>query len=285
VLHPHLALDTDYVARFKREVQISRALISPHIVRVRDWGQDGEAYYLVMDLVEGTTLADVLATRGRLDPMEATSIALQMALALDEARRHKVVHRDVSPQNVLIDFEGHARMTDFGIARDMSTNFTSTTMFLGKPQYASPDQWSGKVDIRSDIYSLGVVFYQMLTGATPFNAPTAIEVLRMHEERPPPPLTALTPGIPPDVEQVVSRCLAKRPGQRYQTPAALVDDLQAILTGGLISDDHGQVALPSQDSYSRGTSPRRQQAGLIFLGVWLAAGLVVAVVTLTLVPK
>jgi serine/threonine protein kinase len=223
VLHPHLAADSDYLKRFHREVRIARRLSSPNIVRLLDAGSDGSTHFLAMEYVDGQTLAQLLSSQGKLPVGQAVSFAMQIASALDEAHANGIIHRDISPQNILIDGVGTVKVADFGIARDTSETATiGTALLMGRPHYTSPDQWNGRADIRSDIYSLGVVLYQMLTGTVPFSDNTPLGTLRMHQERLPPPLRELRPEVSAELHGIVHKCLAKRPDDRYQVPSEII---------------------------------------------------------------
>jgi len=227
VMDSRLARDPDYVRRFQREAEIAKKLDSPHIVRVLDSGQDGNQHYLVMEYVEGKNLTEVLRERGKLPPEEARSIATQVALALEAAHANGVVHRDIKPGNILIDEHRTAKVTDFGIARAAdSTTITKTGLFLGTLSYAAPELLAGKADIRSDIYSLGVVLYQMLAGRVPFESDTPLALMDMHRSQEPPTLESLGVRVPGDLRAIVARCLAKRPQERYRSPAELTAALE-----------------------------------------------------------
>jgi len=240
IMHAHLAEDPDYVRRFQREARIAVELHSPFIVRVLDSGQDGGQHYLVMEFVEGKNLAQVLQERRKLPPEEARAIATQVALALEAAHARGVVHRDIKPGNIIIAGEGKAKVTDFGIARAAdSTTFTPPGSILGTMRYAAPEVWAGKSDIRSDIYSLGIVLYQMLAGRVPFEADTLGALMDMHRSQEPPTLESLGVRVPGDLRAIVARCLAKKSNERYQSPAELTAVLEgrapaaeAVPTGG-----------------------------------------------------
>jgi len=265
VLRSELAEDEDYVRRFRREATIVKGLDSPHIVRVLDYGQDGERHYLAMEYVEGETLAQRLRERGRLPTEEARTIATHVALALDAAHQKGIVHRDIKPGNILIASDGTAKVADFGIARDTgSTTITKTGFFLGTVQYSSPEALVGKTDIRSDIYSLGIVLYQMLSGRVPFEAETPLAVMRMHETASPPSLESLGLRVPDDLRGVAERCLAKRPEERYQTPGEMLLALDAraraavvasATEGQLAEDPRQHVRARLAERGSRGSSP------------------------------
>ena len=189
VLHQHLAEDPDYIKRFQREARIAQSLDSPRIVRVLEAGRDGDRHFLVMEHVEGKNLAQVIGKEGALPIDRAVDITSQIAEALEVAHRQGVVHRDIKPGNVIVMPGGQVKVADFGVARALGqSTMTATGMMFGTPEYMSPDHLSGTVDIRSDIYSLGVVLYQMLAGTVPFESDTPWAVLDMHRTRVPPPL-------------------------------------------------------------------------------------------------
>ncbi len=223
VLHPHLAKDPDFVRRFHRGARIARKLEDPNIVRVLDHGRDGGQQFLVMELVEGKTLLDVLSTRAKRSDKEARSIVRQVALALDAAHQQGVVHRDIKPGNILVTKDGVAKVTDFDIARAIdATRMTRTGLFMGSVRYAAPEAFSGRADIRSDIYSLGIVLYEMLTGRVPFDADTPLAVMEMHRTTEPPGLEQLDRLGEGTLAAVVQRCLEKRPEERFQDPRKLL---------------------------------------------------------------
>jgi len=286
VLHPHLAKDPDYVRRFEREARIAKALDSPHTVSVLDYGQDGGQHYLAMEYVEGESLAQLLRERGKLPPEEARSIATQVALALEAAHRKGIVHRDIKPGNILIAPDGTAKVADFGIARDVdSTTITKTGFFVGTLSYAAPELLAGKSDIRSDIYSLGVVLYQMLSGRVPFEAETPLELIDMHRSQEPPTLESLGVAVPPDLRAIVTRCLVKKPEERYQEPGELL----AVLEGKPVA---GAAAVPVAGAGDGGAPPPPtlvwrgsdwfggRRMGYVLLGAG-AAGVVLAAVLVT----
>jgi serine/threonine protein kinase len=228
LLHPHLASDPEYVRRFKREARIARSLNSPNIVRVLDFGQDGESQYIVMEYVEGQTLGQLVQKQGPLPIDQAISIASQVAAALDEAHKHSVVHRDIKPQNIIIAPNGVVKVTDFGVARVLGeTTMTQHGTFMGTAPYMAPDHIFGGVDTRSDIYSLGIVLYQMLTGAVPFNADTPWATLELHKSASLPPVNGLRTDAPPWLVRITNRCLEKRPDRRFKTPGELMNALWA----------------------------------------------------------
>jgi serine/threonine-protein kinase len=231
LLLPAFADDPDFITRFRREAQAASALRHPNIVRVLDWGADGDAY-LAMELVRGGDLADRLA-RGALGVAECVRVAMRLAEALEAAHARGLVHRDVKPQNILLDEQGEPKLADFGIARALwLTQITRTNMIFGSPHYLSPEQARGvHVDERADLYGLGVVLYEMLTGRPPFVADTAVAVALKHvHERPQSP-RSLRREIPRAVEAVVLRALAKDPRQRQQSAREFRDALARALPG------------------------------------------------------
>ena len=223
VLAPHLTWESHFVDRFRREAQMVAALNHPNIVIIHAIGEQGGFHYLVMDLVVGEPLSTLIRRHGPLPPAQVARILSQVADALDYAHSRGLIHRDVKPGNILVDSEDRVTLTDFGIARAVEgTRLTMTGMSLGTPQYMSPEQIVGNpVDARTDVYSLGVVLYEMLTGRVPFTADTPVAVMHMQTNTPPPSPRTHMPSLPREVEQVVLRALAKDPGARYSSAGAL----------------------------------------------------------------
>src|ERR1700688_3497374 len=228
VLFPELSVDRAFVERFRREAQAAANLSHPNIVPVFDWGEDSGSYFIVMEFVDGRALSSILRTAGPLHPDRAAEIAADVAGALAYAHRHGVVHRDVKPGNVLITEEGTIKVTDFGIARAVNTeeSLTQTGAVMGTATYFSPEQAEGMgVDSRSDIYSLGVVLFEMVTGRPPFMGDTPVAVASKHVRDHPPAPREVNPGVPPDLEAIILKCLAKSPDHRYATAEELRADL------------------------------------------------------------
>jgi serine/threonine-protein kinase len=230
VLHPHLAGDPEMRTRFRREAEAAARLQHPHVVPIVDYGVSGAVEYLVMPYLSGGSLADAGAGGRRVAPERAATAAAQAARGLDYAHRQGVVHRDVKPDNVLFDGDGHAVVTDFGIASArFHARLTATGRAMGTPHYMSPEQAMGRVlDGRSDVYALGVVLYELLAGAPPFDAPDAYAVGYKHVHEAPVPLEVAAPGAPPALAAVVMRALAKNPDERYARAADLADELEAF---------------------------------------------------------
>ncbi len=234
VLFPELSIDRTFVERFRREAQAAANLSHPNIVPVFDWGEDSGTYFIVMEFIDGRALSSILKTAGPLHPDRAAEITADVALALDYAHRHMVIHRDVKPGNVLITDEGQVKVTDFGIARAVNTDesLTQTGAVMGTATYFSPEQAEGLgVDARSDIYSLGVVLYEMVAGRPPFigDSPVAVASKHVREQAPAP--RQFNPSIPPDLEAIILKCMAKSPEYRYATGGDLRVDLLRFREG------------------------------------------------------
>ncbi|HVL04268.1 MAG TPA: protein kinase, partial [Acidimicrobiales bacterium] len=200
VLFPEFATDPTFVQRFRREAQAAANLSHPNIVSVYDWGEEGGTYFIVMEYVEGHSLAQTIKNESRIHPDRAADITTDVAAALGFAHRNGVVHRDVKPGNVLISPNGQVKVADFGIARAVSNqeNLTQAGTVMGTATYFSPEQARGEsVDPRSDVYSLGVVLYEMLTGRPPFTGDSPVAVAYKHVQEAPPPPRSLNPDIPP----------------------------------------------------------------------------------------
>jgi serine/threonine-protein kinase len=227
VLLPKYASDPTNVERFRREAQAAAGLNHPHIVSVYDWGEGDDTSFIVMEYVPGQTLRDVMQAYGPLNPMDAARIAAEIADALSFAHAHGVVHRDVKPGNVLVTPHGEVKVTDFGIARaDTSDPLTKTGAVLGTATYFSPEQAQGlPLDGRSDVYALGVVLYQMLTGVVPFTASSPVSVAYKHVREEPAPPSSIAPGLPAAMDRIVLTALAKDVDDRYASAQDLRADL------------------------------------------------------------
>lgn len=231
VLHRHLARDPEMRTRFRREAEAAARLRHPHVCAILDYGWAGDLEWLCMPYLAGGSLADGMTGRRIVAPERAAAVAAQAAQGLDYAHRHGVVHRDVKPDNVLFDAEGHAVVTDFGIASArFHARLTATGRAMGTPHYMSPEQAMGKLlDGRSDVYALGVLLYEMLAGDPPFDGPDAYSVGYKHVHEAPVPIEVAATGVPPALAAIVMRCLAKSPEERYQRAAELADALVGFL--------------------------------------------------------
>jgi eukaryotic-like serine/threonine-protein kinase len=229
VLHQGLAADHRAVARFRREARAVAALDHPNIVSIYDVGVDGETPFMVMELVDGEPLSTIVWRTGPLAFERAVGIAAEVAAALAFAHDRGIVHRDVKPGNVMVGPSGNVKVLDFGIARALHwTPLTEGGPIQGTAEYVSPEQVRGlALDGRSDIYSLGIVLYEMLAGHPPFRGDTAVAVAFRHLEEQPQPIRATRPRVPRAIEAIVMRCLAKKQRRRYQDAARLAEDLMA----------------------------------------------------------
>ncbi len=235
VLHPRYAADPGFVARFRQEAQAAANLSHPGIVNMYDWGRDGETYYIVMEYVRGTDLKHLIEERGAIDPMKAAEYASQVCGALAVAHGYDIIHRDIKPHNIVLTPDGAVKVMDFGIARAGNTTMTQTGSVLGTAHYVSPEQAQGRaLGPASDLYSLGIVLYELTTGKLPFDADTPVAVaLKQVNEQPVPP-RQINPEIPAALEAVIMRALQKDPAARYASAEEMRADLKRVLAGGAV---------------------------------------------------
>ncbi len=229
VLKAEFRGDGGFIAKFRKEAQAAAGLAHPNIVNVYDVGEDRGLYYIVMELVEGITLKNYIDKKGKLSVKEATSIAIQVSLGLECAHNQGIVHRDVKPQNIIISVDGKVKLSDFGIAKAINSN-TITANVMGSVHFSSPEQVRGGfADSKSDIYSLGITMYEMVTGRVPFDGDTtvAIAIKHLQEEIIPP--SRYTPDLPYSLEQIILKCTQKNPERRYANIGLLIDDLKRSL--------------------------------------------------------
>jgi len=259
VLHPYLVEGEDFLARFEREAKAVAGLRHANIVQIHDFNVEDEQYYMVMEFVNGGTLQEklqALSKKSAYLPIEqVASILHQVGAALDYAHQKDILHRDIKPSNILLDLQGNAFLADFGIARMMSTTqFTATGALIGTPTYMSPEQGQGlELDAASDIYSLGIVLFEMLTGKTPFSSDTPLAVIHKHIHEPLPLASELRPDIPRSVENVIEKAVEKDPRNRYQSASefatafenALTPEAIAKLDSTFTPGEHPVTALPT----------------------------------------
>ena len=228
--------DPNFVERFRREAKAAAGLNQANLVSIYDWGEVDGTYFIVMEYVEGETLKDLVRRQGRLGGSEAVRISLQLLAALEFAHRAGIVHRDIKPQNVMIDRDGNVKVMDFGIARAGDSGMTEAGSILGTAQYLAPEQAKGhQVDERSDLYSVGIVLYEMLTGTVPFKGDSAVTVALKHVNEMAAEPAQLVPGMPYALNQIVLKAIAKDPDQRYQSAEQFARDLRSAQVGGPVA--------------------------------------------------
>ena len=232
IMLPQYAGDATFAARFKQEAQAAAGLQSPYIVGVYDWGKDGDTYFIVMEYLRGTDLKSGIRSHGALDPKKVAQIGSQICAALTVAHRHEIVHRDIKPQNIMVQPDGNIKVMDFGIARAKNSHLTQDNNVLGTAHYVSPEQTRGQdLGPTSDIYSLGVVMYECATGRVPFDGDDAISVaLKQVNELPVPP-SQVNPGVDPTLERIILRCMEKDAANRFQSAEELRQALNSYLSG------------------------------------------------------
>src|SRR5918996_4793917 len=243
ILNDRYANDDAFIERFRREAKSAASLSHPHIVSIYDRGEAEGTYYIAMEVIEGRSLKELILTRGALPVDTAIGYAKQLLEALRFAHRHGIIHRDIKPHNVLVSADQHVKaneprlkVADFGIARHGASQMTEAGSIMGTAQYLSPEQARGApVTAASDLYSAGVVLYEMLTGKVPFTGDSAIEIAMKHVNELPRPPSKLRAEIPPELDQIVLRALAKEPEERYQTADEFIEDLERVEAGLPIS--------------------------------------------------
>ena len=229
VLKQEFSENTSFVSKFRVEAQAAASLMHPNIVNVYDVGEENGVHFIVMELVEGITLKKYIEKKARLSVKEAVSIAIQACMGLEAAHNNHIIHRDIKPQNIIISKEGKVKVTDFGIAKAATSN-TITSNVMGSVHYTSPEQARGGYsDERSDIYSMGITLFEMLTGRVPFNGDTTVAIAIKQIQEPMPSPRDFVPEIPVSVEQIVLKCTQKSPDRRYQSVGDLISDLKKSL--------------------------------------------------------
>lgn len=257
VLKQEFSDNANFVSKFRVEAQAAAGLMHPNIVNVYDVGDEKGMYYIVMELVEGITLKKYIEKKSRLSVKESVSIAIQVSMGLEAAHKNHIIHRDIKPQNIIISKDGKVKVTDFGIAKAATSN-TITSNVMGSVHYTSPEQARGGYsDERSDIYSLGITMFEMLTGRVPFNGETTVAIAIKQIQTPMPSPREYVPDIPRSVEQIVLKCCEKSPDRRYQNMEELIKDLKQSLIHP--DDDFVRVINPDEEGATRLADRSEQQ--------------------------
>lgn len=243
VLKQEFSENKNFVSKFRVEAQAAAGLMHPNIVNVYDVGEEDDIHYIVMELVEGITLKKYIEKKSRLSTKEAISIAIQVAMGIEAAHNNHIIHRDIKPQNIIISKEGKVKVTDFGIAKAATSN-TITSNVMGSVHYTSPEQARGGFsDEKSDIYSMGITFFEMVTGRVPFNGDTTVSIAIKHIQDQMPSPREFVPEIPVSVEKIILKCTQKSPDRRYQTMGEMIRDLKR----SLINPDEEFVQIDTND--------------------------------------
>jgi eukaryotic-like serine/threonine-protein kinase len=287
VMHDRYTADGDYVERFRREARAVAQLSHPSIVTVIDRGEQDGRQFIVFEYVDGENLKSLVEREGPLPEREAVELALQIARALGFAHEHGLVHRDVKPQNVLLNGDGAAKVTDFGIARslDVQGGLTQTGTVMGTSDYIAPEQARGqRVDAQSDVYSLGAVLYELLTGEVPFPADNFVAVAMRHINEPPPSVRERRPDVSPRLDAAIRRAMAKEPRDRFRSMDELCDELTAVLAADDDAATGAQtvvVAPRRPPARARGDRPTVGPVILFLAGLAVLAGVLAAVFAFT----
>jgi beta-lactam-binding protein with PASTA domain/predicted Ser/Thr protein kinase len=243
ILNDRHAADDSFIERFRREAKNAAGLSHPNIVSIYDRGEAEGTYYIAMEFLDGRSLKELIVSRGPAPIKTAVEYARQILAAIGSAHRHGIIHRDIKPHNVLVGPEGRLKVTDFGIARSGASQMTEVGSIIGTAQYLSPEQARGApVDQTSDLYSVGVVLYELLTGQVPFTGDTPLEIAMKHLSEPPRPPSELRPEVPHDLDLVVLRALAKDPSDRYGSAEEMDADLDRVLQGLPVGDETATAA-------------------------------------------
>ncbi len=275
VMHLELSNEDELLARFQREAHILLNLSDPHIVRIFDYGNDNNTPYIVMDYIDGQSLKYYLINNGPFEPLRALNYTYQIAEGLDTAYKQGVVHRDIKPQNILINSKDMVKITDFGLARSRETvTLTQSNVFMGTAYYISPEQAeSGRsADSRSDLYSVATVLFEMLTGRPPFTGDTAVDIVIKHMNEKVPSICRLRTELPAEMDLFMQKALAKSPADRYTTPREFIlaleqlqDRLQAMPPAERVGARNGGLAKSGKVNQQRLAPPSQKEARIIVL--------------------
>ena len=261
VLRGDLSNDEKFVRRFQREALSASSLAHPNIVEMYDVGEDDGTYYIVMEYVEGKTLKQLLKKRGTLTLSEAIDIMSQLTDGMAHAHDSYIIHRDLKPQNIMIKDDGQIKITDFGIAMALNaTQLTQTNSVMGSVHYLPPEQASGKgCTIKSDIYSMGIIFYELLSGSLPFRGDNAVEIALKHMKEPLPSLRDDNPSIPQSIENIIKRATAKNPKNRYETAREMHEDLLTALDDSRMDEEEYKYKYPEHESEGKKTKTAQKK--------------------------
>lgn len=250
VLKSEFTSDATFVSKFKMEAQAAAGLSHPNIVNIYDVVDEGDIHFIVMELVEGITLKSYITKKGHLEVKEAIGIAIQVASGIEAAHEQHIIHRDIKPQNMLISMDGKVKVADFGIARAVSSQTMNAATVVGSVHYISPEQARGGYsDERSDLYSLGITMFEMVTGHVPFAGDNTVTVALAHLEDPMPDPRTLNPEVSPSLARIILKCTEKRPERRYPSAAAVISDLRRAL----LNDDDPNVGVIEEEDHSSDT--------------------------------
>jgi len=289
VLYRRFAQDAEFVERFKREAQSAAGLTHPNVVNVFDRGEHDGTYYIAMEYLPGRTLKEVVGERGVLDQESVIDIGIQILRAASFAHRRGVVHRDLKPHNVMLDDGGNAKVTDFGIARAGASEMTEAGSIMGTAQYLSPEQAQGQLATpQSDLYSVGIILYELLTGRLPFDGESAVAIAVQHLNDPPTPISSLRPDVAPELEAAVMRALAKDPAARWADADEFIRALEGA-RAGLATQPLGQdtaafAPVPAPVVAGNGAPPPpEEKEGRRWRWPWIALGLTALLIALAAV--
>ncbi|MFR7385303.1 MAG: Stk1 family PASTA domain-containing Ser/Thr kinase [Anaerostipes sp.] len=269
VLKSEYVEDEKFLRKFETEAQAVARLSHPNIVNIYDVGIEDGINYIVMELAEGITLKEYIRKKGYLTPKETVEISTQIASAISHAHKNHIIHRDIKPQNILVSDTGIIKVTDFGIAKATSSNtVTSTATAMGSVHYISPEQAKGRFcDEKSDIYSLGITMYEMVTGHVPFDHENGVTIALMHLQNEITPPSQIRDGIPDSLEKIILKCTMKKPEERYQTADDLIADLRLVFedtSGGYVGvvpaiDDSPTIMIDQNELTQRINTPKKDQ--------------------------